>query len=64
MLDGMIVVRYKKVKDELILDGNDNELVSRSSALINQLFFHTYEFLYQIINVLCFYICFYHLIMV
>nr|KAJ0214880.1 hypothetical protein LSAT_V11C300135390 [Lactuca sativa] len=26
MLDGMIVVRYKKVKDELILDGNDNEL--------------------------------------
>ncbi|KAL7584475.1 60S ribosomal protein L9 [Lactuca sativa] len=26
MLDGVTVVRYKKVKDELILDGNDNEL--------------------------------------
>lgn len=36
MLDGVTVVRSEKVKDELILDGNDIELVSRSAALINQ----------------------------
>ena len=36
MLDGVSVVRSEKVKDELILDGNDIELVSRSCALINQ----------------------------
>ncbi|CAI9267788.1 unnamed protein product [Lactuca saligna] len=36
MLDGVTVVRSEKVKDELILDGNDIELVSRSCALINQ----------------------------
>ncbi|KAE9587283.1 hypothetical protein Lal_00004651 [Lupinus albus] len=36
MLDGVSVVRSEKVKDELVLDGNDIELVSRSCALINQ----------------------------
>lgn len=38
MLDGVSVVRSEKVKDELVLDGNDIELVSRSCALINQVF--------------------------
>lgn len=36
MLNGVTVVRSEKVKDELILDGSDIELVSRSAALINQ----------------------------
>nr|XP_043610887.1 60S ribosomal protein L9-like [Erigeron canadensis] len=36
LLDGVTVVRSEKVKDELVLDGNDIELVSRSCALINQ----------------------------
>ncbi|PIA26263.1 hypothetical protein AQUCO_09500020v1 [Aquilegia coerulea] len=36
MLDGVTVTRSEKVKDELVLDGNDIELVSRSAALINQ----------------------------
>ncbi|XP_031501593.1 60S ribosomal protein L9 [Nymphaea colorata] len=36
MLHGVTVLRSEKVKDELILDGNDVELVSRSAALINQ----------------------------
>lgn len=36
MLEGVSVVRSEKVKDELIVDGNDIELVSRSCALINQ----------------------------
>ncbi|KAF8406755.1 hypothetical protein HHK36_008847 [Tetracentron sinense] len=36
MLDGVTVIRSEKVKDELVLDGNDIELVSRSAALINQ----------------------------
>ena len=36
MLDGVSIVRSEKVKDELVLDGNDIELVSRSCALINQ----------------------------
>lgn len=39
MLDGVSIVRSEKVKDELILDGNDIELVSRSAALINQVCF-------------------------
>lgn len=39
MLEGVSVVRSEKVKDELILDGNDIELVSRSCALINQVIF-------------------------
>ena len=36
MLGGVSIVRSEKVKDELVLDGNDIELVSRSAALINQ----------------------------
>lgn len=36
MLEGVSVVRSEKVKDELIVNGNDIELVSRSCALINQ----------------------------
>ncbi|XP_020599656.1 60S ribosomal protein L9-like [Phalaenopsis equestris] len=36
MLEGVTIIRSEKVKDELILDGNDIELVSRSAALINQ----------------------------
>lgn len=36
MLEGVSVIRSEKVKDELVLDGNDIELVSRSCALINQ----------------------------
>lgn len=36
MLQGVTITRSEKVKDELVLDGNDVELVSRSAALINQ----------------------------
>ncbi|XP_024397794.1 large ribosomal subunit protein uL6 [Physcomitrium patens] len=36
MLQGVTVTRSEKVKDELVLEGNDIELVSRSCALINQ----------------------------
>ncbi|PON71927.1 Ribosomal protein [Parasponia andersonii] len=36
MLEGVTILRSEKVKDELVLDGNDIELVSRSCALINQ----------------------------
>ena len=39
MLDGVTILRSEKVKDELVLDGNDIELVSRSAALINQVRF-------------------------
>lgn len=38
MLEGVSVIRSEKVKDELVLDGNDIELVSRSAALINQVY--------------------------
>ncbi|XP_021776463.1 60S ribosomal protein L9-like [Chenopodium quinoa] len=36
MLEGVTILRSEKVKDELVLDGSDIELVSRSAALINQ----------------------------
>ncbi|URD90283.1 60S ribosomal protein [Musa troglodytarum] len=36
LLDGVRIIRSEKVKDELVLEGNDIELVSRSAALINQ----------------------------
>lgn len=36
MLEGVSITRSEKVKDEIVLDGNDIELVSRSAALINQ----------------------------
>ncbi|GLJ46451.1 hypothetical protein SUGI_0979060 [Cryptomeria japonica] len=36
LLEGVTITRSEKVKDELILEGNDIELVSRSAALINQ----------------------------
>ncbi|XP_037482477.1 uncharacterized protein LOC119361295 [Triticum dicoccoides] len=36
MLDGVTIPRSEKVKDEIILNGNDIELVYRSAALINQ----------------------------
>jgi len=38
MLDGVTIVRSEKVKDEITLEGNDIELVSRSCALINQVY--------------------------
>ncbi|KAL0553576.1 hypothetical protein IC582_007476 [Cucumis melo] len=38
MLEGVSITRSEKVKDELILDGNDIELVLRSCALINWIF--------------------------
>ena len=40
MLEGVSILRSEKVKDEIVLDGNDIELVSRSAALINQVFSH------------------------
>ncbi|KAH9328155.1 hypothetical protein KI387_000263 [Taxus chinensis] len=36
LLEGVTITRSEKVKDELILEGSDIELVSRSAALINQ----------------------------
>eukprot|EP00252_Welwitschia_mirabilis_P006964 TRINITY_DN1793_c0_g1_i1.p1 TRINITY_DN1793_c0_g1~~TRINITY_DN1793_c0_g1_i1.p1 ORF type:complete len:190 (-),score=31.55 TRINITY_DN1793_c0_g1_i1:320-889(-) len=36
LLEGVTITRSEKVKDEVILEGNDIELVSRSAALINQ----------------------------
>lgn len=43
MLDGVSIIRSEKVKDELVLDGNDIELVSRSAALINQVHFSAHN---------------------
>eukprot|EP00271_Cylindrocystis_brebissonii_P014428 TRINITY_DN35782_c0_g1_i1.p1 TRINITY_DN35782_c0_g1~~TRINITY_DN35782_c0_g1_i1.p1 ORF type:complete len:194 (-),score=43.35 TRINITY_DN35782_c0_g1_i1:506-1087(-) len=37
LLHGVTVTRSEKVKDELVLEGNDIDLVSRSAALINQI---------------------------
>lgn len=57
MLDGVSILRSEKVKDELILDGNDIELVSRSCALINQVYISLFCsisrfcFLYKFCNV-------------
>ena len=48
MLDGVTILRSEKVKDELILDGNDIELVSRSAALINQVAFTSPFYLFSI----------------
>lgn len=45
MLEGVTILRSEKVKDELVLDGNDIELVSRSAALINQVRFAASLFL-------------------
>ncbi|KAE8791191.1 60S ribosomal protein L9 [Hordeum vulgare] len=36
VLDGVTILRSEKVKDEIVLDDSDIELVSRSAALINQ----------------------------
>ena len=36
MLEGVSILRSEKVKDKLVLDGNDIKLVSRSAALTNQ----------------------------
>jgi len=61
LLDGVSIVRSEKVKDEVVLDGNDIELVSRSCALINQvhpltwsmnmLYFCTFCSLFMFLNV-------------
>ena len=47
MLEGVSILRSEKVKDELLLDGNDIELVSRSATLINQVTFLHNLFLYM-----------------
>lgn len=54
MLEGVSVVRSEKVKDELVLDGNDIELVSRSCALINQV---NYPLYYMIVSLSIFHQC-------
>lgn len=43
MLEGVSISRSEKVKDELVLDGNDVELVSQSAALINQVNIFVYS---------------------
>lgn len=56
MLDGVTITRSEKVKDELVLDGNDIELVSRSAALINQV---SFSFSGYILAHLSMYVCVY-----
>jgi ribosomal protein L6P/L9E len=53
LLDGVSIVRSEKVKDEVVLDGNDIELVSRSCALINQVHPLTCEFFIVVHFVCC-----------
>lgn len=53
MLEGVTVLRSEKVKDELVLDGNDIELVSRSCALINQV-----SYFCTLFNIVIFFVCF------
>ncbi|KAE8806320.1 60S ribosomal protein L9 [Hordeum vulgare] len=43
MLDGVTSLRSEKVKDEIVLDEIDIELVSHSAALINQAELNTYN---------------------
>ena len=47
MLEGVSILRSEKVKDELVLDGSDIELVSYSAALINHVTFLNNLFLYM-----------------
>ena len=47
MLEGVSILRSEKVKDELVLDGSDIELVSCSAALINHVTFLNNLFLYM-----------------
>jgi hypothetical protein len=58
MLDGVTILRSEKVKDELILDGNDIELVSRSAALINQVIILSFTLRYADVRCLCYCYCF------
>lgn len=42
MLEGVTITRSAAIKDELLVDGNDIELVSRSSALVSQGALHAF----------------------
>ena len=57
MLEGVSILRSEKVKDELVFDGNDIELVSRSAALINQVTFLLNLFLHMKNMLFITYIC-------
>ena len=47
MFEGVSILRSEKVKDELVLDGSDIELVSCSAALINHVTFLNNLFLHM-----------------